>query len=216
MITKLFKKCRRTGTSFILLIIRFFYYKLRKKNILAHQRVSIKGLDNIETGGLLSIGFEYVGFTHRSDVTLLNINGRLKIKGKYSIGRGSRLDIGTGATVTIGENGFINPFALIIIMHHLEIGDQCAISWNCQFLDSDFHEISYPGKKTSGNGIKIGNNVWVGANVNIYKGTIIPNGTVIAANSVVRGVFTEENTLIAGSPAKVIKRDVKWEWGEHL
>ena len=44
----------------------------------------------------------------------------------------------------------------------------------------------------------------------IYQGTIIPDNTVIAADSVVRGVFNEENTIIAGNLAKVIKKNVNW------
>lgn len=207
---KLYKKCRRSDTSFLILIIKALYYKLRKKNILVHQRVTIKGLNNIQTDGLLTVGIDYIGFSDRSDKTLLNIKGNLKVKGDFTIQRGSRWDIGTNATVTLGNNGYIHSFSLFVIMHQLEIGDDCAISWNCQFLDSDFHEISYPGKKDSSNPIKIGNKVWIGSNVSIYKGTQIPDGCVIAANSVVRGVFTEENALIAGNPARVIKSGVKW------
>lgn len=207
---KLFKKCRRSDTSFLILMIKALYYKFRKKNILAHQRVNIKGLENIQTDGLLTVGIDYIGFSDKSDKTLLNIKGNLKVKGNFTIQRGCRIDIGTNATATFGNNGYIHSFSLIVIMHQLEIGDDCAISWNCQFLDTDFHDISYPGKKSSSNPIKIGNKVWIGSNVSIFKGTQIPDGCVIAANSVVRGVFTEENALIAGNPARVIKSDVKW------
>jgi acetyltransferase-like isoleucine patch superfamily enzyme len=59
--------------------------------------------------------------------------------------------------------------------------------------------------------IKIGNHVWIGNDVKIYKGTVIPNNCVIASHSVVKGVFTQENSLIAGCPAKLIKKDVTWE-----
>ncbi len=95
-------------------------------------------------------------------------------------------------------------------MHKLKIGDNCAISWNCQFLDEDFHEIKYQGKKETPEEIIIGNKVWIGSNVCVYKGTFIPNGCVIASNSVVKGGFEEENVLIAGNPAKVIKRNISW------
>jgi acetyltransferase-like isoleucine patch superfamily enzyme len=96
-------------------------------------------------------------------------------------------------------------------MHQLTIGNDCAISWNCQFLDEDYHEIQYEGKKEkNSNSIKIGDRVWIGSNVSIHKGAVIPRGCVVASNSVVKAVFDEENVLIAGNPAKVVKRSISW------
>ena len=51
---------------------------------------------------------------------------------------------------------------------------------------------------------QIGNNVWSGCGVKIYKGTVIPDNCVIASNSIVKGVFKEENSLIGGNPASII------------
>jgi acetyltransferase-like isoleucine patch superfamily enzyme len=148
---------------------------------------------------------------HKSDKTYLNIQGKLIINGISSIGRGCRLDIAKNATVTKGDGGYMNANTLLIISHRLNIGDNCAISWDCQFLDDDFHELQYEGKKESDNAIIIGNNVWIGCGAKIYKGTRIPDGCVVASDSVVKGVFTSEASLIAGSPAKVIKENVSWK-----
>jgi acetyltransferase-like isoleucine patch superfamily enzyme len=175
-----------------------------------HQGVRLKGVKNIETTDRLEIGINYVGFIHKTDKTLLNIKGKLKLNGNYSIGRGCRFDIGKNAVVSIGKGGYTNCNTTFIIMHRLTIGDNCAISWDCQFLDEDFHKIIYDGKKESNNSIVIGNNVWIGCGVKIYKSTIIPNGCVIASNSVVKGKFSLENTIIGGNPAKVIKKGVIW------
>ena len=84
-------------------------------------------------------------------------------------------------------------------------------SWDCQFLDDDFHEISYLGKIPTDNSIIIGDNVWIGCGVKIYKGTKIASGCVVASNSIVKGVFDIENTLIAGNPAKIIKENIIWK-----
>ena len=57
----------------------------------------------------------------------------------------------------------------------------------------------------------IGNHVWVGKDVHIHKGTVIPDGCVIGAHSFVAHKFEEPNTIIAGNPAKVIRRNIHWE-----
>lgn len=183
---------------------------MKGKNIISHQNVYIKGLKNISIKGLLRIGVDYVGFIHNKDITYLNVKGKLEFLGNFSISRGCRFDIGSDAIVKLGAGTYINPFTTLIIMHSLEIGENCAISWNCQFLDEDFHQINYEGKKDNFHKISIGNNVWIGSNVSIYKGTIIPRGCVIASNSVVRGIFEEEDVLIAGNPAKIIKKNIQW------
>lgn len=54
--------------------------------------------------------------------------------------------------------------------------------------------------------IKIGNNVWLGSNVTILPGVQIPNNAVIGAGSVVTKSFEEDNIVIAGNPAKFIRK----------
>ncbi len=207
----IYVKCKTSKSSFMVVCIRYFYFKLvYKKLILAHEHVKINGVNNITTQGTLNIGVQYVGFIHPADKTLLNINGQLNFKKGYSIGRGCRFDIGDKAEVSFGEGGYINANTRLIIMHKMVVGDNCAIAWDCEFLDEDFHEITYEGKKEREKGIHIGNKVWIGAGVKVYQGTIIPNGCVIASNSIVRGVFTEENVIIGGNPAKVIKKEINW------
>jgi acetyltransferase-like isoleucine patch superfamily enzyme len=208
----LYKKCKESDSNFIIVSLRFIIHKIfHKKTLLLHQNVKLKGVKNIDAMEKIEIGIAYNGFIHKTDKTYIHINGKLIIKGKYSIGRGCRFDIAENAIVTIGTGGYMNCNTNLIIMHKLTIGDNCAISWNCQFLDDDFHEISYFERRKSENSIIIGNNVWIGCGAKIYKGTVIPNGCVIASDSIVKGVFHIENSLIGGNPAKVIKEEIKWK-----
>lgn len=208
----LYKKCKKAESNFIISFLLYFVYKIRySKNFILHHKVKVKGITNIQTKERLEIGMSYIGFMHKSDVTYLNIQGKLIVNGPYSIGRGCRFDIAENAVIRVGKGGYINANSTFIIMHGLTIGDNCVISWECQFLDEDFHEIDYPGKKVTPNEIIIGNNVWIGCGVKIYKGSVIPDGCVIAANSIVRGVFSSNNSLIGGHPAKVIKEAINWK-----
>jgi acetyltransferase-like isoleucine patch superfamily enzyme len=184
---------------------------MRGKQILPHRATIIKGMKNIDTNGWLKIGMGYVGFTHKRDTTFLNVQGKFIIQGSVSIEKGCRLDIGKNATLEIGGGSFINPFTKIIIQHGLKIGKNCSISWDCNFLDEDFHKLEYENRKELlENKIIIGDCVWIGSNTSVYKGSIIGKGSVIASNSVVKGKFEEENVLIAGNPAKIVKRNVHW------
>jgi len=206
----LIETCRKSDSSFLLVIIRHIRYKMAGKKILANNKVIIKGLKNIHTTGLLQIGMSYVGFAHKDDITYLNINGNLIFQSNYAIGKGCRFDIGNGAIAKFGS-GFVNPMSNFIIMHGITIGDGCAISWGCEFLDEDFHHITYNGKKERVPSIEIGNHVWVGSNVTVLKGSKIPDGCVVASGSVVFSVFQKPNCLIGGNPAKVIRENVEWK-----
>ena len=204
-IISLYKKCNKIESVFILSLIQHLKYKwFFSKNITPHHGVTIKGVANIFSDFPLSIGMGYVGFSHKSDKTFLNVQGKLQINGPYSIGRGCRFDIAENAVLTIGNGGYINVNSNFIIMHGLTIGDHCVISWDCQFLDEDFHQIEYEGQKKTANEITIGNNVWIGCGVKIYKGTVIPDGAVIAANSVVVSDIPP-GCLAGGQPAKVLR-----------
>jgi acetyltransferase-like isoleucine patch superfamily enzyme len=57
-----------------------------------------------------------------------------------------------------------------------------------------------------GEAIEIGNDVWVGANSTILKGAKIGSGCMIATGSVVLAGIYPDRSLIAGSPARVIKQ----------
>jgi acetyltransferase-like isoleucine patch superfamily enzyme len=209
-IKSIIRKCKASESSVFRVLCSHAYYELVGKQILANDRVTIRGVDRIETSGLLQIGISYVGFMHKYDKTYLNVQGRLIFKGEYSIGKGCRFDIGKEAVATFGK-GYVAANSNFIIMHGLTVGDGCAISWDCQFLDEDFHQISYHDRVQKDNSIEIGNRVWIGSNVLVLKGSKIPNGCVVAAGSVVTGAFNKENVLIAGNPARIIKHDIKWE-----
>jgi acetyltransferase-like isoleucine patch superfamily enzyme len=207
---KLWAECRSVQTGVVPVLLRHALFRMRGKNLLVSNGVTIFGLRNITIDGLLKVGLTYVGFVSRHDRTLLRIKGKLRVKGNFFIGKGCRVDIGQGAVVDL-DSGFINPHTNLIIMHGLTMGAGCSVAWGCQFLDEDFHRLSYPGKtERGGNEITIGSRVWIGSNVTVLKGSVIPDGCVVAAGSMVNSRFLEKDALIAGNPAKVIRRNVSW------
>jgi len=215
----LYHRCKESDSNFASVMFRFARLKAQGKNIFAHERTVIRGANNITTRGNVRIGIDNFGFTHPHDVSLLNVRGRLNFNGAgYCVGRGCRFDIGENAVMNVGA-GHVSPGTIFVIEHGLDIGEHTVISWNCQFLDEDYHSIDYDGRVPKSPEIRIGDHVWIGCNCTILKGVSIPNGCVVAANSVVTKQFDEENALIAGNPARIIKRDVRWgsrSLGEQL
>lgn len=121
------------------------------------------------------------------------------------------------AMIEIGDNVGISG-ATIYARKGIYIGENTCIGGNCKILDNDFHPIEVETRNkllNNPNGgdsdlvpskeIRIGKNCFIGCNSIILKGTVLGDGCVIGAGTVVCGKF-EENCVIAGNPARVIKR----------
>ena len=100
-------ECRAVRAGLLPALIRHAIFRMRGKNLLTCGRVTIYGLENMITEGLVKVGFVNVGFVDRHDRTLLRIKGKIRFKGDFSIGKGCRFDIGHNATVEF-ETGFIS------------------------------------------------------------------------------------------------------------
>jgi acetyltransferase-like isoleucine patch superfamily enzyme len=91
----------------------------------------------------------------------------------------------------------------------IEVGEGCLLA-DARIMDGDFHALEPQGRhrwQTSGvtKPVIIGPNVWVCAGAMILKGVTIGANSVVAAGAVVvRDV--PPNTVVAGNPARVVKR----------
>jgi acetyltransferase-like isoleucine patch superfamily enzyme len=208
---RVFRDSRAVQSPLLRTLLRFAFHRLRGRRLALSSGAAVYGATNISGPGLLTVGLEPVGFMDRHDRTMLRASGKVRVNGDFAIAKGCRVLVGPEATVDLGF-GYMNPNTLAVIMRGLKLGDGCAISWGCQFLDSDFHQLERPGSKSERSApIMLGDRVWVASNVTILKGTTIASGCVVATGSVVKGVFGEENCLIAGNPAKVVKTNIMWK-----
>ena len=136
---------------------------------------------------------------------------------------------GENSRITIGDNTYIHPYALIktndgkiiigrnstvndytVLYGHggLEIGNDVHIATHVVIVPAN-HVFSNPDIPISKQGetrkgVKIGDDVWVGAGAVILDGVTIGNGAVIAAGAVVTK-SVPEYSLVAGVPARIIK-----------
>lgn len=115
-----------------------------------------------------------------------------------------------GFRIEVGENFFANYNFIVLDGNSVRIGDNVWIAPNVGIyaaghpLDSEDRiagwEYAYP--------VMIGNNVWIGGAVSIMGGVAIGDNAVVAAGSVViRDI--PANTLVAGNPARIVRKITK-------
>ena len=164
----------------------------------------------VDKGGLLFIGV----YNTIPSKTVLDIyyNGILKIHGTAKINKGCKIMIGENAILSIGNNSFINEQSRIHCREKITIGNDCAIAWQVNILDTDEHKLYINNSIISTtNPVSIGNKVWIGLNSTILKGCIIEENVIIGASSLVtKGRYLSDN-IYAGNPCKKIKDSIYWE-----
>lgn len=133
-----------------------------------------------------------------------------------TLGHGCRFDLkGDKKTLFIGSNCEIGDYVHLVAHDKVEIGNDVLMASKIFISDTnhgdyrgenqDSPEIIPNNRKLVSEPVKIGNSVWIGENVVILPGVRIGDGCIIGANSVVNKSFSS-NTMIAGSPARVIKK----------
>ena len=112
-----------------------------------------------------------------------------------------------GKNIIIGKNVFINACCRFQDQGGIEIGDGSLIGHNTTIatLNHDFN----PEKRANINPkpVKIGKNVWIGPDSTILPGVEIGDGAIVGAGSVVTK-SVPKNTIVAGNPAKIIRKIV--------
>lgn len=94
------------------------------------------------------------------------------------------------------------------------IGDGCMFSKGINIYPTDCHTIFDVETRQAinkGGSIFIGNHVWCGFNVIFLKNSSVGADSIVAAGSMINKNLDQSNSLIAGSPAKIIKSGVNWD-----
>lgn len=98
------------------------------------------------------------------------------------------------------------------------IGADCMFSRAVEIRTSDAHGIYDATTRERTNParpVEIGDHVWIGLGVCVSKGARVPSGCVIGANSFVNGRFEETGVIIAGAPARIVRRNILWDRGRE-
>lgn len=142
---------------------------------------------------------------HHNQVTIdegVKFSGQLLIVGNYL-----HIHIGT-RTTAIGCYILARDKSVII-------GKHCMISRGIEIRATDVHKVydmdSNTRLNTAHSDVVLGDHIWVAANVTISKNVSIASGCIIAAGAFVNKSVDIANCMVAGTPAKTIRQNVRWE-----
>ena len=100
--------------------------------------------------------------------------------------------------------GFM-PGQYIQAINGIEFGENVIVGPGTKIVSAS-HDLDDFKKHKEVGPIIIGDNCWIASNVVILPGVELGNHTIVAAGAVVSGSFKEENQVLGGVPAKVIKK----------
>jgi galactoside O-acetyltransferase len=124
-----------------------------------------------------------------------------------------------GASISIGSNTFVGR-ATFSIAESIVIGDFVMIAWGATVLDHGSHSINFSERQQDPEmalrrekdwafvkvaPVRIDSKSWIGLNAIILRGVHIGEGAVVAAGAIVTKDVPPW-TVVAGNPAKIIKR----------
>lgn len=172
-----------------------------------------------------------IGATENPQALNLHVFGH---DNEVLIGTGSflqnlRIEIGSGrwlcsrARLRIGDGFSIASQGRFILPNSgnlLEIGDNCMFSSNIVVRGGEYPHLVFDQKSGAyldvSDGIFIGDHVWVGEGAFIGKSVTLPGDCIVGTRSVVTKRFDETHCVIAGNPARVVKRSVQWVANEFM
>ena len=193
------------------------YRKIQMKNLYKEWHANAVIGEMFELGGLNSyISNESGNKLHIRIGDYCRIHGNMICKASGKVEMGNYCVLQDGASIQCLE--------------HIKIGHYVGIANNTTIVDNNHHRIEpeerikhrlrcapggdgYPGL---GNGWEISDSapviiedvVWIGAQCSILKGVTVGEGSVVAKNSVVTK-DVPPYTIVAGNPAKVVKKLTK-------
>ena len=169
--------------------------------------VSVKGRGNVvRIGRPAASGSAHVAVENGASV---------RIGDGCILGGASIHALAAGASIEIGaETGFNG---IVHVTAHepatIRVGRGCLFGPDTSLTASDVHKI-YDLKKSvrlnPAGDIVLGDRVWLAARAVVFRQSTIGHDSVVGWASVVKGRFPD-HCLIAGVPARVIRKGIRWE-----
>ena len=190
----------------------FFYGKVKFQNI------SGKIIINAPIKkGMIGFGKQYEMNTLSIGIAEIMLKGEIVFNGYAQFGKDYFIYISKNALLEMGDMSSIGSRGKIICTTNVQFGNYTRIGSESQVIDTNFHHLIntisnevYPICSP----IKLGNYNFISNRVTILSKTITPDYCTIASNSVCTKDYSllNENVLIGGIPAKLLKNNISRDW----
>lgn len=145
----------------------------------------------------------------RGNENHLVLNQSVKFNGLlWLTGNKGKIDIGAGTTTEENVTLQISEDNLSI-----QVGVDCMFSSNIHVWTQDWHHIyDLDGNLINeSKSVIIKNHVWIGYDSKILKGVTIGSNNIIGTGAIVTKSYEEENVVIVGNPARIVKKGIIWK-----
>lgn len=203
---------------------------------LALTRRSVRGRNNqILIGSaaqLIGARIDIVGDDNRVEIAPAAELNRVLI---YIRGNGNRLHIGercrvarnaefwqedNGTEICVGAATTIESAHLAATEDgsHIWIGAECMLAYDIDIRTGDSHAIlDSNGRRTNPAAhVELGDRVWLAARAVILKSVVLGADTVVGTGSIVTRSPGESGVVLAGNPARVVRRGIRWRSDRHV
>lgn len=171
---------------------------------------------------MISLGFggssDLIPYNPKSSVLQIEPRGRVEFCGRAHFAPHFSLVVKNGGTVTVGNGFSCNNGCKISCVCGITLGDNCLLGGDVVIRDSDGHRIFSRAdadtdwvEHASSKPVSIGNHVWICNKSDVLKGVVIGDGCIVSYGSLVVKPLEGDHLLIGGTPARLIKDNIKWE-----
>lgn len=184
-----------------------------KKEVPLNYDIKIKWLDIHWKGSNNTITIEMpVDNLRKLEIFIKSDNNHVHI-GKYLRGSFTLWLHNGDNIVTFGNRISARSMTVTLNSGSLTVGNNCLFSDFINILTDGHSVIDKTTRELINKNradIQIGNHVWIGFGATLLKNSYIGNDCIVANSAVVTKPFKENNVIIAGNPAKIVKRNINW------
>jgi acetyltransferase-like isoleucine patch superfamily enzyme len=193
---------------------------------------SVRGKDN-QLNFSKTVFFKRVKIVIKGDKNIIKINSKavlrnlkIEIEGSNNqliLGEEVRvyenaniLISGSGSSIVIGNKTTIGSGKIFCAESntHIKIGEDCMFGREIRVATGDFHsviDLQTNKRINQSKNIQIGHHVWIGFHASVTKGSTILDNSVVASYTLVNKENNEANVILAGVPARIIRRNINWD-----
>lgn len=120
---------------------------------------------------------------------------------------------GFGLRVSIGHRSDVKRTHIVAWEANVAIGDDCLVAARVHLRSNDIHPITDRATGARLNpprDVVVGSRVWIATEAVFLKGARVADDCVVGFRALVTRAFEEPACVIAGNPARIVRRGIAW------